>query len=122
MKKNKLAMAIASLLLSSCASSNVGSSWQCPTPSVKGQKCRNIASADRLAKGIEAKKTHTVKVEKDVIVLLQKNKTSQVSAPASPIRTSEKISRIWFAPFVDKYSNRHEESTVQIVDKNSTWR
>ncbi|MDA0967626.1 MAG: hypothetical protein O2970_11820 [Proteobacteria bacterium] len=122
MLKNKSSLIVASLLLTSCASSNVGSNWQCPTPGVKGQQCRNIASADNMAKGKENSSADNIVVEKDLIVLLNNNETIKDPVSGDSIRTDEKISRIWFAPFIDKYSNRHEASFIQIIDKSSTWR
>ena len=37
-------------------------------------------------------------------------------------RAPERVARVWFAPFIDKYNNRHEESIIYVVDQESTWR
>lgn len=37
-------------------------------------------------------------------------------------RTTESVARVWFAPFIDKYNNRHEESIIYVVDQESSWR
>ena len=41
--------------------------------------------------------------------------------PGQPIRTSERIQRIWIAPYQDLSSNYHEPSTVYAVLEKPHW-
>ena len=37
------------------------------------------------------------------------------------LRSHDKVSRLWFAPFIDEDDNLHQESFVYVVDDNSYW-
>lgn len=116
--KNKFVLAAALLGLQSCAGSNIGSSWNCATPSVDGKACLNITEAD--ARTREQIDTGPRKVSEEVLVV--KLGIAVPDQEPMPYRTSERVARIWFAPFIDKYSNRHEDSLVHFVDQDSNWR
>ena len=61
------------------------------------------------------------------ISLPTRNKSTQGSKnqvfpyPGQPIRTSERIQRIWIAPYQDLSSNYHDPSTVYAVLEKPHW-
>lgn len=38
-----------------------------------------------------------------------------------PLRTKDKIAKIWVAPYMDKDGNYHEQSNIYTVVENSSW-
>ncbi len=47
---------------------------------------------------------------------------AQLKNEVSNQRIAESVARIWFAPFIDRYNNRHDESIIYVVDQESAWR
>lgn len=88
--------------------------------------CVSISEADKLTSKSQEK---LVKDNKDFSKIL-KNIDSWdkplieeyfVSDDKSMFRKSEKIGRLWLAPYIDKNHNYHEGSYVRVVDESSKW-
>ena len=128
-------------ILSSCSTTK--GSWDCPMQD--GAGCRTIYEADhdvdsdckgkkcnkKLKKQSEKyinkkafikhiKETEKSKKGKNVSIYSE-NQNNKPTALKS-LRTNEKVSRVVFAPFIDSNGNRHEQSTVYIVDEQPNWR
>lgn len=128
MNRNRFGCLIALFLVAGC-SSNINSSWTCPTPTVEGQACLSISGADARANSKDKQNASEKTIQSaPVLKVLSKQvaplNLSEMQLEQNPQlhRTEEKVARVWFAPFIDRFNNRHEDSIVYFVDSNSTWR
>lgn len=115
MKIKSIIYCFLSLLISACAS-NVRSDWDCKLPG--GGTCKEMSEIDNgyisNISDIE-NKSFLKKVEKE-------NKNVSINYNSfEDLRTKEKVSRVMFAPYIDKYGYRHETSVVNYVEQKSDW-
>ncbi|MFC1659308.1 type IV conjugative transfer system lipoprotein TraV [Pseudomonadota bacterium] len=128
-------------ILSSCSTTK--STWDCPMED--GAGCRTIYEADhdtdincktkkckknqkkqskkyiyRKTFVKHIKETENTKKEKNTATYSNNQKSNSMDLKS--LRTNEKVTRVVFAPFIDEYGNRHEQSTVYIVDEQPNWR
>lgn len=99
-------------LLTGCEMMN--SSYDCPLE--QGASCISLHDMDRaVSQGLYPKRTH----------LADSNSTYVVHrdlVPGSyPMRTKDKVAKIWLAPYEDVNGNYHEQSNIYTVIANSTW-
>lgn len=94
------------LIFANACGSNVKSDWRCGAE--QGLNCSPIAGADNPASFANREVTQ---------IDLQENE----QLATYNLRKGDKISRVWFAKFIDSDDNLHDESFVYVIDKKSTW-
>ena len=108
MTKN-IKILLLALLITSCQS-NISKKWSCRK--LDGDKgCVSISEADAW------KESSTIQSE---TIESPDGKYSSFK-DQNLIRTSDKVGRIWIAPYKDASDNYHEASFVQVVDESSKW-
>ncbi len=112
---------LAMLLCVGC-SNNIHSSWGCATPVVDGQSCLTISQADVKANTQEKPVPESENTQVRVLAPTSGPSFMHKDDEVLLHRTQERVGKVWFAPFVDKYNNRHDQSVVYFVDSQSKWR
>ena len=102
--QSKYLLIIAMVFLNSCIATN--DEWSCPLRD--GQPCKSISEiADR-----DSKKNLTPNTVA----------TDPILGDKSTLRKEEKVGTLWFAPYVDEQGNKHHESKLSVIIKESEWR
>jgi len=99
------------LALTGCAQMN--GQFDCPVGS--GVSCRSMKEVDRMASQGLFKDGYSHSSKRTVI---SSRNTLPLQAPS---RVSEKILKVWFAPFVDSDDNYHQENEIYSVIDKSFW-
>ncbi len=101
--------------LSGCEMMN--SNYDCPLS--EGASCMSLHDMDEaVSKGIYPKELkHTYNDNLDSSYVL---KTDAIPH-GYPLRTKDKVAKIWVAPYMDSNGNYHEQSNIYIVVENSSW-
>ena len=120
--RNKHLILLIMALLSSC-SGNVDKHWNCGTP--EGQGCSSIREADGLTSVQHDEKSLA---SPSYVIELQNNRGEAVKSTSYMAnnkfiytRTKEAADRVWFAPFLDRAGNQHEESYVRVIVAEPKW-
>lgn len=104
---------ILSILLTVACNSTVKNNWDCPMQ--KGGICKTIQEIDY---GYNNSK---LSIDKNN---LSKFKTLTQQRPNSfeELRSKEMVSRVVFAPYIDKAGNKHDISQVYYVEFGAEWK
>ena len=117
--KNKKIFILILLLATSC-NSNVHKKWSSCRNTESKLGCASISKADE-AYNIQITDdslASTLKYDVDKYLSFDSNKAGEKK---QIVRTSDKVGRIWIAPYMDGNGNFHEESYVKVVDELSKW-
>lgn len=120
---------VALFLICSGCKSNVSGDWTCPLPAVNGKPCQSISEADvaKNSHDIEEKDSRKVEIFTLASPLPEQNSLNAeddvqtVKDISSKFRVSEKLARVWFAPYIDNLDNRHASSHVFFVYEPGKW-
>ena len=104
---------IVSFLLIGCA--GIESDFSCKATATGS--CQTMTDANKLSK----QKTSNVK-----LINLQKENKKDITiidiiGEATPNRTTEKVYKIWIAPYVDDKDNFHREQSIFFTSEPSRW-
>lgn len=98
--------------LSGCEMMN--SNYDCPLS--EGASCMSLHDMDEaVSKGLypkEFKQTNHNNLYEPLILNTDEG---------YPLRTKDKIAKIWIAPYMDSNGNYHEQSNIYTVVENSSW-
>jgi type IV conjugative transfer system lipoprotein TraV len=122
------------LIMTSC-SSTVKGSWSCPTLEGGKGNCVSIKEADLFLQPennssfsyLDSKQKIKINLiapkisDLKKLQLEKKEISKEEIAPASQLRSQERIGKIWFAPYIDSEGNQHSESVIYVVDEESKW-
>lgn len=107
------------LFFASCSGSNIHKKWSCRNTDSK-LGCVSISEAD--------KAYNSDSLDESITKILKSDNNKYTSfdidnagSNKKLIRTSDKIGRIWFAPYMDAGGNYHEASYVRTVDEIAKW-
>ncbi len=136
MKKYLFLIAIMSL--NSC-SSNVKGNWTCPTPEGGKGNCISIKEADFTKLSTNSKPDFDYsKSEQEIKINLIAPKLSHLKkiqqtkdskdkcvigdfTQENKFRSTEKVGKIWFAPYIDSQGYHHMDSVIYVVDEEPKW-
>ena len=116
--KNVLILS-AFLSLSGCASMN----GQFDCPASKGVSCKSMSEVDAMvSRGYFAdkhtnKSSSTRQTSSKIEVVHE-----DILGKVAPFRTTDKVMRIWMAPFVDSQDNYHSSNYLYTVIQDSAWK
>lgn len=108
---------VVSFLLIGCA--GVGSDFSCNATATGS--CQTMTEANKISK----QKNSNIKLissqqepKKDVKTVLT---LIDIIGEATPNRTTEKVYKIWIAPYVDDKDNFHREQTIFFTSEPTRW-
>ena len=119
----KLSIIITIFITSSC-SSTISGKWRDCRQTESDLGCVNIAKADELSdqnNHPKESKTFNKTINKDEVFPVIKDYDIKDFPDKTLIRTSEKITRLWVAPYSDDLGNYHESKYIRIKQTDSNW-
>ena len=108
----KISLILVPVILTAC-SSNISGRWSCEKAKSKFG-CVSSQEIEQVYSGkIESKKNKVSKAEN--------KKRNRMFGLHNVHRTSEKIARIWIAPYIDTAGIYHEARIIKVVEELSKW-
>lgn len=115
MKKKISFLTVIIITLNGCA--GIDTEFSCKSTATGS--CQTVSEANRFAK----QKSINVKLINSKQLSLDKNiELLEITQDGVPARTTEKIHKIWIAPYVDDKDNFHKEQSIFFTSEPTQWK